>query len=172
VSIVCIALMVMGGMTMVNGFLSSVDSTTLGLEEISQRDDDILRTSTSTLVADQSSADVLEVTLRNSGQTKLTEFCGWDVIVQYYDSGGGYHVKWLPYTTGAPGNNEWTTEGIYLDAGTETAEVFEPGILNPAEEMVILARLNPSVGQGTTNLVIISTPNGITASIMFSGYSP
>ena len=106
--------------------------------------------------------------LANSGQTKLSDFSRWDVIVQYYDDGGSYHVRWLPYTDGNPSDNEWTVKGIYLNAGSQTPEVFEPGLLNPGEEMITEAKLSPSVGVETTNLVITSTPNGIPASITFS----
>ena len=169
VSIICIALIVVGGMTMSQGFLSSVDTASLRLEKVSDRDEEIMRTDLATIAANQIAEDTLEVTLSNSGQTKLSNFTKWDIIVQYYDSGGTYYVKWLPYTTDeAPGNNQWRKKGIYLNAENLTAEVFEPGILNPGEEMVIEAKLDPPVGVGTTNLVVTSTPSEIPASITFS----
>jgi len=149
---------------MSQGFLSSVDSTTAGLEEISNRGEEIMRTELSTVNATLQSSSLLEVRLQNDGQTKLASFSKWDVIVQYYDSGGSYYVKWLPYTEETLGDNEWQKTGIYLDGQAET---FEPGILNPGEEVRIKAKLNPSVGSGTTNLVVVSTPNGIPASIAF-----
>ena len=52
-----------------------------------------------------------------------------------------------------------------------TAEIFEPGILNPGEEMVIEAKVNPVIGLSTSNMVVTSTPSGIPASINFPGYS-
>lgn len=127
-----------------------------------------MRTNLTTVSASQPSSDIVEVTLRNSGQTKLGDFDRWDVIGQYYDSGGTYYIKWLPYTDGVLGNDQWRKKGIYLSAANQTAEVFEPGILNPGEEMVIEAKLSPAVGAGTTNLAVISTPSGIPASIAFS----
>ena len=174
VSIICIALIVVGGMTMSQSFLSSTDSTALAVEEISNRDGEIMRTELTLLTADVlSGGHALEVALRNDGQTKLASFSKWDVIVQYHDAIGSYQVKWLPYTDNETlGNNQWTKKGIYLDADSETAEVFEPGILNPGEEMVIKAKLSPSVGEETTNMVVVSTPNGIPASTSFSGYTP
>ena len=57
--------------------------------------------------------------------------------------------------------------GIYLDAATLTPEVFEPGILNPDEEMVIQAQLSPSVAMTTTNRITISSHNGINDSTYF-----
>lgn len=167
VSVICIALIVVGGMTMSQSFLSSVDSTALSFEKASQQNEEILRTDISTLSTLLASSTLLEVSLRNSGQTKLNDFARWDVIAQYFADGDIYHVSWLPYTSGIPGNNEWTVKGIYTDSVTETQEVFEPGIFNPGEEMKIRAILDPSVGRETTNLIIISTPNGISASATF-----
>lgn len=170
VALICIALVVVGGMTLSQGFLSSMDTSSAGLEEMSERAGEIMRTEVSPLNAVQPSADSVQVTLVNSGQTKLGNFESWDVIVQYFDADGMYHVKWLPYTAGTPGDNEWTKAGIYLDAGSGTAEAFEPGIVNPREELVIEARLNPPVGEDTANLMVITTPNGVAVSAPFSGY--
>jgi len=165
VSLICIALVVFGGMTMSQGFLTSVDASTAGLEEIGQRDETIMRTELSSVSASQPAANTLEVTLENSGQTKLADFDKWDVIVQYYDGTGNYHSKWLPYTEETLGDNEWEMVWIRLNGA---AEVFGPNVLNPEEEIMIRAQLNPSVGAGTTNMVVVATPRGITASTYFS----
>ncbi len=165
VSLICIALIVFGGMTMSQGFLTSVDTSTMGLEEIGQRDENIMRTELSAVSASQPASNTLEVTLENNGQTKLADFDRWDVIVQYYDGTGTYHIKWLPYTEGTPGDNEWEVAWIRLN---EAAEVFEPNVLNPEEQIMIRTQLNPPVGAGTTNMVVITTPNGIPVSTYFS----
>jgi len=164
-SIICIALVVFGGMTMSQGFMTSVDTSTTGLEEIGQRDETIMRTELTPLSTGQPSANTVEVTLENSGQTKLADFEKWDIIVQYYDGTGTYHVEWLPYTEATLDDNEWEVAWIQLDGG---AEVFEPNVLNPQEQLMIRAQLNPSVGAGTTNMFIVATPNGVTASTYFS----
>lgn len=175
VSVICIALIVIGGMTMSQGFLTSVDTTSAALEELGVRDEEIMRTELTPISANTTiTGNILYVTLENSGQTKLADFNRWDVIVQYYDGGATYHTKWLPYTDGTPGNNEWTKKGIYLNTENKTEEVpevFEPAILNPGEKIKIEAKLNPSAGEDTANLVVISTPNGIPASVSFSGPS-
>ncbi len=172
VSVVCIALLVLGWTTMSQGYMASVDSTAVELGQMSERSGEIMRTELSALAASQPSADILEVDLGNIGQTKLGSFDNWDVIVKYYDSVAAYHIQWLTYTTGALGNNQWTKKGIYLDAATEDPEVFEPGLLNPGEEIIIQAKLSPTVGQGTDNMVVVSTPNGVPVSIAFIGYTP
>ena len=165
VSIICIALIVFGGMTMSRGFMSSVDASTTGLGEMGQRDETIMRTGLTAVSASLPSANTLEITLENSGQVKLADFDKWDIIVQYHDSGGGYHVVWLPYTSETLGDNEWEIAWLRLDG---EAEAFEPNVLNPDEQMMIRAQVNPAVGANTTNMVVASTPSGITASAYFS----
>jgi archaellum component FlaF (FlaF/FlaG flagellin family) len=121
----------------------------------------------------QSAGSVVRVTVRNSGQTKLTDFDRWDVMVEYSSDGEEegdpniYHVTWLPYTANALQNLQWTVSGIYADASTLTPEAFEPGILNPDEEMVIQAQLSPAVAMTTTNRITISSINGISDSALF-----
>lgn len=165
VSIICIALIVFGGMTMSQGFMTSVDASTTGLEELGQRDETIMRTELSSVDTGMAAADTLEVTLENSGHTKLADFDKWDVIVQYYDGTGTYYTTWLPYVSGEPGDNEWTVSWIRLNG---EAEIFEPNVFNPGEQLMITAQLDPSVGAGTTNMVVVATPNGIPLSMYFS----
>jgi hypothetical protein len=165
VSLICIALVVFGSMTMSQGFLTSVDASTMGLEEIGQRDETIMRTELSSVSTSQPASNILEVILENNGQTKLAEFNKWDVIVQYYDGTGTYHTKWLPYTKGTLGDDEWEVVWIQLNGA---AEIFEPNVLNPEEQIEIRAQLDPQVGAGTTNMVVVATPNGIPVSTYFS----
>jgi len=168
VSIICIALVLFGGMTMSQGFMTSVDASTTGLEEIGQRDETIMRTELtpiSTSLSTPSGPDPLEIILENTGQTKLADFNKWDVIVQYYDRDGNYIVEWLPYTEETAGTYEWEVVWINLDGQAET---FEPNVLNAGEQIMIRTWLYPSVGSGTTNMVTISTPSGVTASTHFS----
>jgi hypothetical protein len=170
VSLICVALMVIGGMTMSQGFLRSVDNTSSNIHVISQRDQDIMRTNIQALNAIQTAADTLEVSVRNNGQTKLANFDKWDVIVHYRDASAQDHVIWLPYTLGVLSNNQWKLKGIYIEAATLETEAFEPSILNSEEEIIIQCKLSPGVGENTINLVSISTSNGITVSKTFEGY--
>jgi hypothetical protein len=165
VSIICIALIVFGGMTMSQGFMTSVDASTAGLEEIGQRDETIIRTVLTPVSVSQPSASTVEIILENSGQTKLADFNRWDVIVHYYDDIATYIVEWLPYTEETLDDNEWEVAWIRLNG---EAEVFEPNVLNPGEQIMIRGQLNPSVGAGTTNMAVIATPSGVTASTHFS----
>jgi hypothetical protein len=105
--------------------------------------------------------DHVEVTLKNAGDTKLADFEHWDVIVRYTDAGSIDHVDWYGY----PG--QWSKQ-IFQDASISAPEAFDPGILNPGEEIVLQIQVSPAVGGGTTNLVTVATPNGITASTVFT----
>jgi hypothetical protein len=165
VSIICIALIVFGGMTMSQGFMTSVDASTTGLEEMGQRDETIMRTELTSVDTSISANGTLEITIENSGHTKLADFDKWDVIVQYYDGASNYNTTWLPYVSGAPGNNQWTVSWIQLNGA---AEIFEPNVFNPGEQLKITAQIDPSAGAGTTNMAVVATPNGIPLSTYFS----
>lgn len=105
-------------------------------------------------------ASTVQITLKNTGTTKLSDFNQWDVILQYSD-GVSNQVKWYP------GLDTWANT-IYLSAATLTPEVYDPGILNPNEEMIATLTVTPSIGVGTTNLAVVSTPNGIIATTVFT----
>lgn len=169
VSIICIAMIVVGGMTLSQGILTSADVTALSVEDMSIRENEINRTVLETRRAAKLSwAEYLRVTVKNTGQIKLAEFEKWDVFVQYYDSAGNYTITWLPYTDETPGNNQWQNARIGLNG---PIDFFEPGILNPFEEMTILARTMPVSGNATTGNITITTPNGICETISFSSLS-
>jgi hypothetical protein len=165
VSIICIALIAFGGMTMSRGFMTSVDTSTTGMNTEGQRNEIIMRTEIIPLNTNLPSDNTLEITVENSGQTRLADFDKWDVIVQYYDNASTYHITWLPFTKETLGDNEWQEAWIRINGAPE---VYEPNVLNPKEQMLIRAQLNPAVGAGTTNIAVIATPSGITASTYFS----
>jgi hypothetical protein len=164
ISVICIALVVFGGMTMSRGFMTSVDTTTIGLEEVGQRSETILRTELSPVSTDMPAADTLEVILENTGQVRLADFDKWDFIVHYSDGDGASHVEWLPYAA-TPTDNEWNVSWIRLNGASE---VFEPNVLNPGERVMLRATLVPAAGAGTTNMIVVVTPNGVSVSTYFS----
>jgi archaellum component FlaF (FlaF/FlaG flagellin family) len=103
------------------------------------------------------------VTVRNDGQTLIGDFSRMDVLVQYFDESAVRHDKWIAHVIpGALASDTWTT-------GVFTSDVFEPGILNPGETMEILVRVNPVVGAGTTNKVVIASEQGVTTQALFAG---
>ncbi len=171
VSLICIAIMLTGMMVMTQSSFSSVDVVSESWKQMEERAGEIARTKITPLTAETQGAGAnVEIALRNEGEMKLADFARWDVIIHYYRATGDHLIKWLPYTEAdPPGDNEWTVTGIFMDAATSDPEVFEPGIFNPGEEMVIQIKVSPPVGPATTNWASITTPNGITASIIFTG---
>ena len=165
VAIFCIAMIVVGGMTLSQGILTSVDTAAVNFEKISVLEGDITRTDVTILRAAKLSwSDYLRVTVENGGQTKLANFDKWDVIVNYKDNGGTLYTTWLPYTTAAPLDNEWQNARIGLNG---PVEFFEPGILNPLEEMAALINLDPVSGDATSGSISIAAPNGVYTSCPF-----
>jgi hypothetical protein len=168
ITIICIALMVFGGMTMSQGFMTSVDASTNSLTELGQRTETIMRTELtpiSTNVTLVAGPDPLELILQNTGQIKIADFDKWDIIVQYYDDSGKYQIVRLPYSSSGAGTNEWGVEWIRLNG---QPEVFDPNVLNPEEQIMIKVWLEPSVGVNTTNMIVVSSPSGVTSSTYFS----
>jgi hypothetical protein len=170
VSLIVMSIILFGALTISQSYLSSQDAILASWREMEERTGERARTDLSPVLAETSEGgDIVEVTLRNEGDTKLADFDRWDVIVQYYTTGGDYIIKWLPYTEEVePADDQWTVAGIYSDASKGIGEVFEPGILNPGEEIVIRMRVLPVVAKVTTNLATIATPNGISVSIAFT----
>ena len=111
--------------------------------------------------ATNSSGDYVQIILQNVGMTKQTNFKNWDVILQYTDGKGAQQIHWYAYST------QWT-EQIYQSISPAQLEVIEPGILNPGEYLVIQVNAVPPVGLGTTNLGVVTTPNGTVVQSMFS----
>jgi hypothetical protein len=117
-----------------------------------------------------SAGATVDWTVSNSGQTQLRRFEDWDLVIIYQDSAGsGLQPQYLTYTTnGSPSAGEWTVTGIYRDASTLTAEVFNPGIIDPGEEFIVRAQLSPSISTPTTNTVTLAVENGVTVSAQFT----
>lgn len=171
VSIICIAMIIVGGMTLSQGILTSADTAALSVEDISIREGELNRTSLEAVRATKLSwSDYLRITVKNSGQTKLSNFDKWDFIIHYYDELGIYHAEWLPCSETTPVDNEWQARRIGLNGPTD---YFEPGIINPSEELEILVKLNPATGNATIGNITVCTANGIYDTIFFSnaGYT-
>lgn len=114
-------------------------------------------------------ADV-DIVIANAGRLKYTaqDFPEWNVIIRYQDTLGVERIEYIEYSdTLSPGS--WTVDAIYADESTSTAEIYEPGIFNPSEDMVLTARLIRILGAGTLNQVTVSPPEGLGGSVHFDG---
>ena len=167
VTIIMTALMLAGVSILAQGSFAAVDNVSESWKGMEARSAEIARTDLS-IVGVSYATPTLDVTLSNSGGETLRDFAKWDVFVRYYETNGTLHDTYLAYSSASPtDDNEWQKYGIYLDASAGTAESFQPGLFDPAEEMVLRLRLDPVVDSGANNVVVIGTPNGVTASEPF-----
>jgi hypothetical protein len=169
VTLFIVALMLVAVMTWSQVSYNSVDSGAQAWKEMVDMAEEVSRTDIEVTDA-QMQAAFVEVLTHNSGEVHLAQFAKWDVLVQYFEGNGTYHLESLSYTEDAvPSNIEWTVAAIYSDESLSQQEVFEPGVLSPGEVMLMKLKLNPLPGVGTTNRVVLSTPNGVVASAQFAG---
>jgi len=160
-ALIILTVVLSGVLTITQVYLSSQDAILESWREREERRGERARTQISAVGAEMQEPwdNIVDVTLRNEGDTKLADFDQWDVIVQYDSTGDGNHdvVKWLSYDSGTW--DKWSED---------IRNVFEPGIFNPREVMTITLVVTPSIWQPSTNMVIIGTPNGISASPVFT----
>jgi hypothetical protein len=156
-AVIIIALLLLATFTISAQFLSSQEAVMDSWRELQGQMEERNMTRLTPVQAQTTVlGDAVEITVRNDGSTKLTDFDRWDVILTYTGSDGFLHTEWYPFGTG---ENEWI--GV-LD------ELYEPGILNPGEEMVIEVAVSPSVASSTTNVATVTTPNGLSATTVFA----
>ena len=159
VTIVCIALILLATVSYATSSLDSADLISNSFKTMAERARQAGRTDiTATGALTNADGSVVAVTLRNDGNTALRNYKKWDVIVRYQ----GGDTKYIRYSASAvPG---WSDNGTYLNG---RPDIFEPGILNPAETLKINVRLSPKVTENTTNLAVISTDSGVNTQIAF-----
>lgn len=112
----------------------------------------------------------VDVVIKNEGRAKYTEqgWPGWEVIVRYQDTLGAERFEYFAYSN-VLSDGHWTVSAIYADEATSSPEIYEPGIFNTSEEMVITVRLLRILGTGTINQVTVSSPEGRAGSVLFDG---
>ncbi len=169
VTLFVVALLLVAVMTWSQASFGSMDSGAESWKEMADTATEVSRTDIEVTDAHEQ-GEFVEVCVRNCGEVHLAEFDAWDVITHHYDGSGAYHINRLTYTESSnPPDQHWTVAGIYTDDTLGQNEVFEPGILNPGEVMLVRLKLSPGAGSGTTNWVIVSTNNGVAASAQFAG---
>ena len=160
--LIIVGVLIVGILGLVQTAISTQSTVSQSTYVMQSRLEDQTRTSLMPLsaTADPVLGNWVDVTLRNTGASKLANFEKWDVILQYTDAFGVTRIQWYPYLT------SWSKQ-IYQTAPT-VPEVFDPGIFNPGEEMTIRVNVVVAIQNGSTNLATIATPSGITASSMFT----
>ena len=106
---------------------------------------------TSASVVTPGGADVA-VQVDNSGSQSVVRFGELDVILKYTDTDDIAALRYLAYTSGALGSNQWTiaTTGVQPDS-------FNPGMWDPGETLPIDLRVSPAIKAGTAAEVVVGT---------------
>ena len=170
VSLLSIGIMLTGTLMLARGSIFSFEELSEALQTMEHRIEQTARTKIAGVSATTLPGDTdVKLVIRNSGEISLSDFQHWDMLVQYTDSLGDLSIQFLAYSTSSPpASGQWAVDGIFRDVASSTAEVLEPGILNPSEEVVLLTRVSPNVGTGTDNVATVSTSGGVAASLVFS----
>jgi archaellum component FlaF (FlaF/FlaG flagellin family) len=171
VTLFTVAAIVAGAVMLSGASLSSANDASAAWERMTSRTGQAFRTELELITADiQGSGQDIDISVRNSGQTSLTDFSWWDVVIEYYSQAGNsdLNIARLSSTSTPPASGQWALEGIFMDAVMEEAEVYERNVLNPGEEMTIRLNISPAIPADTDNLVTIAAPNGIRLAAPFS----
>ena len=125
------------------------------------RAEDRAKTNLSVTSATAAGSNV-QVKLKNTGATSISDFSKMDFIITYVSTaGGGTTVtKRLTYTTGVLAADQWKTTSISPDN-------LEPNTWNRSETLTLDALLSGTLQSGTSSTVAIATPEGVD----FSAYS-
>ena len=163
-AIIIVTLILFGALTLSHSYLTAQAAIAESWSEREARAREQAQTALSPGRAQTLDAgSLVEIAVLNDGGVKLADFARWDVILDYH-AAGSRQVQWYPYIRAiAPGSDQWTVTGIYLDEACTIPEVYDPGILNPGEVAVIRVRVAVPVGSGTINQATVSTWNGISA---------
>ena len=109
---------------------------------------------------------ILVVTGDNEGATSVSDFSMMDVIVQFGEANN--YPRRFTYTTGdSPSSaGDWAKELV------STSDLFQPGIFNPGEIIVIRGKLSLPEANDTAGTVTVGTDNGVIDTASFSITTP
>lgn len=161
VSLISMSLVIIGTVTMAMSAFQSAGTLAESWKQMEAQAGDMRQTEIIAVPPESYNGGTIFLVVENGGQTNLDSFSSWDVIAQYQNGNANY-IDYDDDATYPPDSNEWAVEGIYLSDNV-TPEVFDPGILNPGEKMIVAVKLNPEIGEGETGRITISTPNGVTS---------
>jgi hypothetical protein len=147
-----------------NGLTNAWDDSMVDSFTLSETDIDVRMLTNVPPSANSSNAPIV---ITNTGNLPLENFAEWDIIMQVTKS-NTMDIEYLTFaTTAEPADGEWVVQGVYLLADSETAEIAEPNVLNPGEEMVLLVRPTFNFQNKKWQRVSFATPNGVTGSVQF-----
>ena len=96
--------------------------------------------------------------IENTDLEKLWDFENFDIIVSYNDTNTNYTETLGYYSECPPSIGTWCIV-------TFTNDYFQPEILNTGESVDILVQVSNNLESGSILLIVVSTPNGVVATI-------
>ncbi len=158
VSIVSMALIIISTLTVTATTLRSASRMADAWKTMEDKSINVRNTDIHALPPAEYSGGLIELTVQNEGDVNLSDFAFWDVIIQ--DQSGDSTYLSLA-TTCPPGPGDWAISSITVT--DRRPEVFDPGILNPGEMMIVLMNPAHEIDTGEMMRIIVSTPNGVTS---------
>lgn len=170
ISLILIGLILFSVLSITQVSITSLDTLLTSWRHMEAQSEIRARTNPEWVVAStDASGSYIDVVVHNGGATRWGNFDEWDVVLQYYTSSGVYYIRYLTYTSSTtPGSNKWTVSSIYSDYNNAISEYYEPGIVNPGEDVVLKLSISPSANPTGTKMVTIAVANGVTISSVFS----
>jgi hypothetical protein len=158
ISLICITLILVGSVSITTSSIGAVAMLSDSWKQMTSHTLEMERTQIDAVSASTvDDGGTVELVVKNEGNTSLSDFGRWDVIVRSQDGG----AVWLPYGLSTPG---WSVTGIEWNG---EPEVFQPNILDREEEAHLTLRLSSALAPGSTNVAVISTGNGSTTRAAF-----
>lgn len=166
ITLIVMSIVLFGIPLIVQSYMRAQDALAESWIERQQVEEERSRTNLIVVEAEANSGSV-DLVIRNVGSTKLADYQDWDVILHYY-TGSSYVVRWVPYERETTEHERWELVGIYLDASQIIAEQYEPGILNPGEELVLRGFFDSPARGDTAGMAAVIAPNGVGVSTTFA----
>jgi len=141
------------GLTDIATSFSEVSSQTSNLES------KLIKTSIDVTIDNPPGADpTFDFEIINTNLEKLWDFENFDVIITYDNSDTTYTETQTFDSACPPVAGEWCISSW-------TNDVLDPEILNDGESITISTEVNNSLQNSRDLIVIVSTPNGVVASV-------
>ncbi len=166
VSLVSMAMVILSTVIMTVSTFHSANKIADAWRTMEQISGSVARTEISAVPPEIYQGGPLEIVVENKGHTNLSDFPSWDVIVQYQSGASRY----LAYAQYPPAPDQWAIKEIHVAGGQP--EVFDLGILDPAELMTVSLNLAPGIAEGEMAKITISTSNGVTSQCFVARVSP
>ena len=159
VAIISTVLIILSSVIMMMSTLQSTSKMAASWQVMNTEFNNI-RTTAISVTANDYTGGTIVLSVNNDGQCNLYDFSEWDVIAQFENGGATY----LGFAAGTiAGTGQWAVTGIEMGHGQP--EIFDPGILNPNEHLMLQLNLDSELSPGQSARITVSTPSGVKAQV-------